>query len=949
MAYAISGTFKNNSTNLKPYLFYSYTQNKYANTSTLKLELKIKKLTSHAKTYTTSVTIPYSISVTVDGTKTNLVNSKTKFDCRNTAVGSYISISSKSITLNHKSDGTLKVKISAIFDLTGFNPGKGVIDPYEITLKTIPRQSSIKLDSSNYIIGKDLTGTIITNNESFYHKIILELDSSNTLEFNVSNGITAINETIPSLWINSSIFKNSITATCTLDLYTYSDSEYSNQIGDVYSTNFIVSIDTSDDKVSSYFNFTLNGATPYPESYSSYIINETKCKFGAIRVESTNGSIIRSVRITGTDGYDSGSIIYTTHGTTTSSIITPILSKSGTVIYTITATDSRGITVTCPNKISINVINYEAPKFLSVLTSRATINEEGNYEDSDDGSILKLTLEFDYFKIQDNSIKLSISCQKSTEESSSVTTNQYILIDNYFYDSDNNNYYPIAKDDGSYYYEIYWNNNFDGDSTYKLLYTLTDNYGSASYDDELLTSYFIMDISSEGKSIAFGKSANELDDGEKLMDIAMPLLIRSNGYLYEFKDSGLYINGAKANFIKDILNTYNTSATVTLNNETCNYSFKKALESLTIAVSNSTFSNLYAHTRITFTTNASAFTFNTAENIIYIGTDCTDKSFVPVTDKFYTIDFDYGINNILASVLGIALNDSSETGGSGESGGEVTPDPGPDPGPGEDDTIQDFPYADDLVATAKTYWTNCNNEYDNTSWSQGLTYRDSCTPLSGDCEAEQDVTNSLWVKVTRSGQTRHYKAIDCSTLAGLSTKGYTYNLGPYKNKSQFNTFRADRLQKNDDVVWSFNMTKKDGTWAREAAAQCEYFDRIGKGIVYYRNVDTGVTYGDYGNKDNDFAPIKKGDLVFYAKKTNGKWRQPNRYMKVSHVAICYGQNSSGKNCVIESTNGTMTNNHTFNDGTTINAGVRIASIAGTYGNSDSIVMVVRPQPIHWQK
>ncbi len=966
MAYAISGTFKDNNANLKPYLFYSYTQDKDNNTSTLKLELKIKKLTSYAKTYTSSATIPYSISVTIDGKKTNLVNSKTKFDCRNAAVGSYISISSKSITLNHNSDGSLKLKISAIFDLTGFNPGKGVIDPYEITLKTIPKQSTIQLTNTSYKLGENIVGTILANDSSFSHKVTLELDNSNTVTYNMPSGTAVLNKTIPSSWINSSIFKDSVSATCNLLLYTYSDSNYSTLVGDVYTTTFTVSIDTDTSAgggsgVSSYFNFTLNGAIPWPQSYKSFIINETKCKFGAIKVESTSGANIKSIRIVGTDGYDSGSIVYLSNGLSTASIMTPTLTKSGTITYTITATDSRGITATCPNKISITVLNYEAPKFLSVITSRASINDEGNYEESDNGSILKLTLDFDYSKIQNNNLKLNISCQKASEESSTTITRQYSLINNsYFSDIDNNNFYSIEKDDGGHYYEIYWANNFEGDASYKLTYTLTDSYGSASYNDELLTSYFIMDITSGGKSIAFGKSADELDDGEKLMDIAMPLLVRANGCMYEFKNTGLYINGTKANFVKEILNTYSTSATVTLNNETCNYSFKKRLENLSIAVSNSTFSNLYAHTRITFTTSNNTFTFSTAGGIIYIGVDCADKSFAPVADKLYTIDFDYGINNILASVSGVALSASSGGGGGGTiDPGPITPPdpivpPSPDPGPGEDtNTIEDFPYADDLVATAKTYWTNCKNEKASggSNWDNGLTYRSKSTPLSGTCSSSTTATGSLWVKTTRSSETRYYKAIDCSTLAGLSAKGYTYDQSPYKSLSKFNSFRTDRLQKNDSVTWSFNMTKEDGTFAREAAAQCEYFDRLGKGIIYYKNVDTGVTYGDCGNKSNDFSPIKKGDFVFYAKKdpTTGGWKQGDRHMKVSHVAICYGNNSSGKKCVIESTNGTMESNHTFNDKTTLNAGVRIVSIAGNYGYSDDIVMVVRPQPIHWKK
>lgn len=264
--------------------------------------------------------------------------------------------------------------------------------------------------------------------------------------------------------------------------------------------------------------------------------------------------------------------------------------------------------------------------------------------------------------------------------------------------------------------------------------------------------------------------------------------------------------------------------------------------------------------------------------------------------------------------------------------------------------IQDFPYADEMVEVGLTYWRVCDKEYTSgQSWSQGFTYRSANTPLSGSCTADQDVADSLWVAVTRSGKTRHYKAIDCSTFSGMMTKGLEYANGPYANKTNFTNFRKDKLQKSSKS-WAFNIVKADGTWAREAAAQCEYFDRVGLGIVYYRNVDTGKTYGSKGSADDNFSPIKKGDLIFYSKKdSSGNWKQPNRYMKVSHVAVCYGNNSSGNKSVIESTNGTMSKNHTFDDGTTINAGIRIVSISGDYGYADDIVMVVRPQPSHYNR
>lgn len=274
-------------------------------------------------------------------------------------------------------------------------------------------------------------------------------------------------------------------------------------------------------------------------------------------------------------------------------------------------------------------------------------------------------------------------------------------------------------------------------------------------------------------------------------------------------------------------------------------------------------------------------------------------------------------------------------------GGGTTPDK---------DTIYDFPYADEMVEVATTYWRACTDEYvSGKAFSQGLTYRSSATPYSGSCVATLDVANSLFEKVTdKQGNSKHYKAIDCSSLSLATTKGHTYKDGPYGSKENFAAYRQDRLQKNNSYDWTFNMVKADGTLARDAASQAEYFDRVGLGIVYYRNVDTGKTYGSIGSASDNFAQLKKGDLIFYAKKSNGQYKQPDRYMKVSHVSICYGNGeSSGKKSVIESTNIT-TKVHTLPDGkTTVNAGVRIATLEGNYGYTDDIVMVVRPQPSHY--
>ena len=185
-----------------------------------------------------------------------------------------------------------------------------------------------------------------------------------------------------------------------------------------------------------------------------------------------------------------------------------------------------------------------------------------------------------------------------------------------------------------------------------------------------------------------------------------------------------------------------------------------------------------------------------------------------------------------------------------------------------------------------------------------------------------DVKNSFWV--AKSG--KHYKAIDCSTLVGLCLRGYKYEEGPYASKAKFDTFRTNRNQTNPTVSWAFSVP-------RTAAEIGEYCKK--KGWI--------VPISSIGSASDNYSGLKKGDLIFWAKKhSNGKYKEPDRYMHISHVAIVYGNSSTYSNrlAVIESTN-TTTKQHTLSNGATLNCGVRIKDIANNL--PDEIVLVARIQ------
>lgn len=850
MAY-ITGTFKNNSANLKPYLYYSYTQDENSNTSTITLTLKIKKLSSYAQTNSGSV--PYSISI--DGN--TIISNTTKFDCRKTAEGSFITIASKTKTLTHNNDGSLKIKISAVFDLTGFNPGKGIIDSTEIVLDTIPHQSTVLLNSDSFTIGENISGVIQSYSSDFYHKLVYNIDSVNKLTYDIPKGQTDFSYLIPLEWTSSELLKDSLSVDCIINLYTYSDSNYSKQIGKVYKTNCKLIVNTNSDIIKSYFSFDIGGISPIPNKYNNcFMKNKTKCRFDKIKISSTVNSTISYIRIVGSDGYDSGQIKYI--DTDSFFYITSTITNGGIISYTFYAIDSKGFTVACPTPIQINVEEYTPPKINSVISSRVEyINNE--FVNSDEGTSLKSVIDFDYFKI-DNSIKeLTITISKQGQ---TIDMETFSFSNNTFIDS-NGKVYDGIKNSDRYYYILYIKTNLLIDSTYTITYSLTDSYETTIYIDELSSAYYILDISPNGKSIAIGKAADDTGNEDAYgLEVAMPLKITINNNKFEFNNSGFYLNGNKIKLIKENYNLIDTTPSIVLDKESCFYTFKNALSSLKISLSNDIFSNLYANNKINFSTSNS-FNMNSDSNIYFSGVDCTNGVFSPQANSFYSIEFEYALNKILGKVFGISSKSS-------ESGEEILP-PSPKP---EDYGPEPINNVQDIINLAKTYYqTAKNNQYFEYNQSTVLTY--GLTSISStQCQGETCSNNSY---IGTTGP--HYKAngtlrrhCDCSTFVGLVLRGRPFSTSRYTN---WNTNDSEFDPVTYEWAFDFRDTKdisSSNGGIRTAAQIAEYL---------YNN---GLMIDDYWTT-SDYSKLKAGDIIFWDR---GSSDNSSKWHGVSHVGICTG-------------------------------------------------------------
>lgn len=116
--------------------------------------------------------------------------------------------------------------------------------------------------------------------------------------------------------------------------------------------------------------------------------------------------------------------------------------------------------------------------------------------------------------------------------------------------------------------------------------------------------------------------------------------------------------------------------------------------------------------------------------------------------------------------------------------------------------------------------------------------------------------------------------IDCSTFVGLCCRGITYEESPYAKTWTTNTKRNSKLS------WTFN----PGRYAASIGQYC-----ISQGWVA-----TGIDVDNWTN-------IEKGDIIFWDRDN----KDLNRFMSISHVGICSGNDSDGDATTIEVT--TVTN------------------------------------------
>ena len=328
------------------------------NTSNVTVSVKFFRTNTGYETYGTG-----KVYCTIDGTQyTSSVGLSQKI------TNSGIVLFTKTLNIKHGTDGskTLSVSSHISLDLSGSTLSSSS-QSYSHALTKIARNSTISsVTSSVEVNGTNKCTVEISRAVSSYtHKVTWKIGS---YSYTASDVGTSTSYAIPTTWMNA--IPNATSGTATVTVTTYSGST---KIGSTVSKNFTLKIPSSIVPSVSATLAMVNGTVP--SSWGIYVQGKSKCTI----TPSSSGSYsstIKTITITGgTNGKYSKSM------TTAAAWTTATLAESGTISFTIKATDSRNRSASITK--SITVYEYKTPSISAVTAQRCisngTLNDDGTY------------------------------------------------------------------------------------------------------------------------------------------------------------------------------------------------------------------------------------------------------------------------------------------------------------------------------------------------------------------------------------------------------------------------------------------------------------------------------------------------------------------------------------------------------------------------------------------
>ena len=515
------------------------------NKSTISVKLTATTTGQSHNNYTSGSYFPKG-TITVNGTSYSIG--------RTLPYNSTVTLYNKSHTITHNSDGSKSVTVKYSFNTHIYDGTLTGSKTLKLTDISIDKKSTPTASSSSVYIGSSITIDMNPYMSSYTHSISYKFNGGTT---NMTSGLSA-----------TSGIKDSCTFTPPSSLLNYMDP-------DSTSANAVFTVNTykSSGTLIGSSTFTVavkTSATSYPPvmgSISASVYNNGS-PFSNIYVKNYNGV---KLSFSATAQQNAGIVSYKITGggvntTVTSNTYTiPKLISSGSITYTVTATDTRG--ATCSGSVKITVNTYSPPSINNVTTVRC----DQNGTPADEGKYIKADVSATYSNIGNN-------------QSGSIIVKIQYASNGGSYNSGNN--LTVSKSSGTAMATGIIGGSLS-DGSYNVLYTITDAYNKqTTYEDILSTMFYVLDINSGGTSVGIGAAAS---DANHVLTIGMEQIVFPNTTSLDLGVSGLdfasdtfQITSKDTTLNNTSLALNNTSLTLKNKNTTLNSTVSMTLDATTL-------------------------------------------------------------------------------------------------------------------------------------------------------------------------------------------------------------------------------------------------------------------------------------------------------------------------------------------------------------------------------
>ena len=462
--------------------------------------------------YHTHNGIPETFKVSVNGTQV-LDQSFTP----NVPAGTLVGVKSGTVTISHDADGSKTISASASF--SGSN--SGYYAPITgscsgtVKLTTIPRASSISIDSPSIECGNTININGSSASKNFTHKIYATRNGKTSELTTISGTLTpTFSYTIPTAWEKD--LPNSTSGIATFTLETFSGST------SVGSKSVNATIKVRSGVIPSIGTVSISDTNSICTGIGQYVQSQSRLKF-SIATSGSQGSTVTSVS-TKFEGQTYNSSSFTT-GT---------VQGSGTLSYVITVTDSRGRTASKSGSVTVSA--YSSPSLTNVTARRAN----SSYTvDEASGTYALLHFKVGFTSLTGKNVTSFYIQYRASGASSWTKINSW----------DNN--YTLEQD-----YKA--GNLFTSAvSSYEVAFGVKDKFMS-DYSWQIFTvapTYSLINFGKDGRSLTFfGQDANQKDTLTVLGDIVAPMFLNKifpvgAVYItYDKKNPGTFLGGTWEQF-----------------------------------------------------------------------------------------------------------------------------------------------------------------------------------------------------------------------------------------------------------------------------------------------------------------------------------------------------------------------------------------------------------------